>query len=161
MAIPTEQDIQGAKLRAEIADQENREYNQAVEVCGPGANRYACWVIRDKTGRLPEQRIFCCQRDGITGWQPQHETSDERLTEADHPGFEINGEKLFPFRFSYGLHTLNIYKPHTAEQLAEAREKRVAKKREKLRKAILKKQSESLFPELYEPELKEAQEMTG
>ena len=161
MAVPTEQDIKGAQLRAEIAEKENRDYYQAVESCGPGANRYACWVIRDKTGRLPEQRIFCCQRDGITGWQPGHETSDERLTEADHPGFEINGEKLFPFRFSYGLHTVNLYQPHTAEQLAEAREKRVAKKREKLRKAILEKQKVALSPEVYEPELHDIETMTG
>ncbi|QDU03115.1 hypothetical protein V6x_28270 [Gimesia chilikensis] len=155
MATPTQFEIESARAREELAAEERRGLDLAIAECGPGAKRYACWVIRDKTERIPEQRIYCCQRDGVTGWQPGHATSNERLTETDHPGYEINGERLFPFRFSIGLHTLNLYKPKSAEQLAEAREKRVSKKREKLRKSILKQQRESLFPEMYDPELQE------
>lgn len=161
MAEPTQFEIESARAREELAAEEQRGLDLAVAECGPGAKRYACWVIRDKTGRIPEQRIYCCQRDGVTGWQPGHATSDERLTEADHPGYEINGERLFPFRFSYGLHTLNSYKPKSAEQLAEAREKRVSKKREKLKKQLIKKQRDSLFPEIYEQELKDADSMSS
>ncbi|TWT63172.1 hypothetical protein [Rubinisphaera italica] len=53
MVSPTQQEIDAAKMRREMADQEQEILDQAIQHCGVGAKRYGRWWLTDKiTGEV-------------------------------------------------------------------------------------------------------------
>jgi hypothetical protein len=116
--------------RRRIADEGLAELAKAVAVCGPGATAYAAWIITDKLGLLPEQRVYCCRRPGQAGWLPSHEAAggtDERIDDAER-SFVVKGETFKPFRFKIGFQSLDEYRPQTPEQMKRAADARDVKR---------------------------------
>lgn len=149
----TELDRENAARRQEIADRTRAAIEEAVAACGPGAHAYGVWSLTDRASG-EKHRLYCCLRDG-GGWEPQPQyAAEERLTAEQHPGYEFNGERVFPFRYEVGFHALSEYRPKSAEQLADARDRRIAKKRDAERQRLTRRQRESLFPEMYEDDLR-------
>lgn len=112
--------------RRTIADRGLAELAEAIESCGPDADAYGLWVITDKLGLLPVQRVHCCRRDG-SGWQPQPDTGGTRIEDLTR-AFVVKGVTYYPMRFSIGFQALTEYRPQTPEQMKRAAEARQAKR---------------------------------
>jgi len=147
MPTPTAFEIERAEYRAELAEEERRQW-QAAAAQFPGAKRIYKHVFTDKLLHGVRE----CVEDHVV-WSDQSTCDEfrERMTPDQHPGYECNGEIFYPFRFSHhvAVFTADTYKPQTAQQLADAREKRKAKKRA----AVEREQRQSLFPEIFDDEL--------
>jgi hypothetical protein len=157
-ALVTDWDRQRYEGRKQIADEQQAELDAAIAACGPGAIAYGVWVIRDRSGVLPDQRQFCCRRAGQSGWLPKASASEERLTAETHRGYEINGRTVYPFRYSLYFGYLDEYQPVPPEKLAERRVRREKKELEQQHSDLKKRSSESLFPEMYETDLQEVEQ---
>lgn len=153
----TDWDRQRYEGRKQIADEQRSELDAAIAACGPGALAYGVWVIRDRTGVLPDERYYCCRRGDGAGWVPKAPHSDERLTAATHKGYVMNGVTVYPFRFSVHFGALDEYRPVPPEQLAERRARRHQRKLEGERTELQKQAAESLFPEMYADDLQTIQ----
>ncbi len=153
----TDWDRQRYEGRKQIADEQQTELDAAIAACGPGALAYGVWVIRDRTGVLPDERYYCCRREDGVGWVPKAPESDERLTAATHKGYVMNGMTVYPFRFSVHFGALDEYRPVPPEQLAERRARRHQRKLEGERTELQKQAAESLFPEMYADDLQAIQ----
>ena len=150
----TDWDRQRYEERKQIADEQRAELDAAIAACGPGALAYGVWVLRDVTGVLPEQRHYCCRREHGVGWEPKAPESDERLTAATHSGYQMNGMTVYPFRFSVHFSAIEEYRPVPVDQLAERRARRRRRKLESEQTEIRKLAAKSLFPEMYENDLR-------
>lgn len=153
----TKQDIDNYVGRMNIANAMSEQFRAAVDACGPGAIAYGVWVIRDKLQILPDELVYCCRRHEFTGWQPEPPNRDERLSEETHPGFESNGKRFFPFRFTHSFQALEEYRPVQPEKLAERRAKRQLRIVERTIEDLQRTMQASLFPEMYHSELQAAE----
>ena len=151
MTSPTKLEIERAADRQAIADEENQKIQSAIEACGPGATAYGYYKLVDKLGIEPPRISWACRRPEHLGWQPKppKELTTKRMTHEQHAGYEYQGGVFYPMRYSCYFGYLQDYKPHTAEQLAAARVKRVQKEIDE----VERKRAESLFPQMFDEEL--------
>lgn len=154
MAVPTQREIESAQIRREMADRALEELQAAIDVCGEGAKAYAKWTRVDKLGIEPTQVVYCCRREG-GHWEPTPPDDNVRMTEAQHPGYEIKGERVFPFRYQRGFCALTEYNPDTAEKLAERRAKKAQRKLDDMKKMA----RSMLFPEVISEEIERLQRL--
>lgn len=122
-STPTESEERMAKVRAELADAERAEMGKAIAILGPGKTAYASHVQKDRTGKEPDRVVYCCRDDSHTGWQPTPPDNNERIE-----GGLFRWVTYFNFIGAPG----KTYRPKTAQELAQGRERREEKKIEKL-----------------------------
>lgn len=120
---PTEEDRKRAAMRASLAKQENERLAIARTICGK-AKRYALWRLIDNLGKLPDRVIYCADYGDDKGWTPACPNDTERQP----------GSNLYRWRhcFNFVAASGRTYKPKSAEQLADAREKRAERKPKQL-----------------------------
>ncbi len=157
MATPTKFEIESAESRATLAEDMNSELSHAKLQLGDDASAYGVWVITDRVdGSI--KRYFCAQWPGRQGWQPPapEQSSQERLTAQHHPGYDFNGQTVYPFRYVIAWGSLLEYRPLSAEKVADQRAKRNQKKITNLER----EQSEMLFPELLDEQIESLRPLT-
>ena len=151
----TDQDRKNYEARMEIASLQQELVDEAIRQCGPNATAYGVWVIRDKLKIEPEVRVYCCRRPEHVGWKPEPppELKLVRMTPDQHPGYDMNGQKFYPFRYDTGMQPLDVMQPLPPEKLAERRASRTVNKLRKQVDDLEHNAAESLFPEMYDDEI--------
>jgi hypothetical protein len=152
MTTPSAQDIENARLRAEIAARFKAEYDQcaawAEQLFGPGYEPSHRHFLVDKqdedrcrhTGERPtpaatvftvrhietgERRHFMLP-DGKPVEVSSYQEGFGSLLLEPHPTMriEVRGQMVAPHRYSLCWSSIETYKPRSAEALAAARERR-------------------------------------
>jgi hypothetical protein len=148
MADPTQQDIQNAALRRQIADRQQAEYGEAVALAfgalEPGWTPWMKLVLIDadhrQTGdttpratvykgeeRLSENGVFLRRMpDGRIEKADRYEPLFGDLLQEKHPTrtVEVRGQRVPVGRYALCWQALELYRPKDAEQLAALRESR-------------------------------------
>jgi hypothetical protein len=158
-AAPTQQDIENARIRQEIAERQEAEYvaclTLALGAFGPGwlpSHRHflvekeeeervryngarataaaTVFTVRHADGRA---RHFTAE-DGRVVEQESYEAGFGAMLLEPHPSrtIEVRGETVHPHRYSLCWAPFELYKPKSAEQLAALRATRERKKEERL-----------------------------
>ena len=150
-ASPTSQEIENARVRAEIADRQAEEYAEAERLAltalGPGWTPWMKLSLLDsdyhQTGktqavatvykvyrgekRLSENAVYVRRMpDGEIKHADSYEPLFGDLLHEPHPTrtMEVKGKQVPCPRYSVGWSALELYEPRSADQLAAARIKR-------------------------------------